>query len=135
MTRLREIAGAYALALIRADHRYWIWLSERIPELVKKWFEWLNWVLILAALQFVATKFKSVVASGVVWFSYILLLFYFHSLYITWLEEPKESPVSHIRTRSMSAWLAAFVTALFIVFLVQLLVRTIVAATGGAPRR
>jgi hypothetical protein len=130
MTRLREIATASALAWIRADHRYWLWLSERIPELVKTWFEWLNWVLILAALQFVATEFKSVVASRVVWFSYLLLLYYFHSLYITWLEEPKESPVSRVRTRSMSAWLAAFGTALGIVSLVQSLVRTIVAATG-----
>lgn len=129
MVRLRQISRTFALALIRADHLYWNWMSEHVPIVVKTWFEWLNWVLVLAALQVVATKFKSAVAYAIVWFSYMLLLYYFHSLYITWAEEPKENPVSHVRTRSMAAWLAAFGMALFLVGLVQSLVTTIVAAT------
>ena len=129
MVRLRHISRTFALALIRTDHRYSNWMTKHVPLFVKTWFEWLNWVLVLAALQFVATQFKSDVAFAIVWFSYMLLFYYFHSLYITWLEEPKEHPVSHVRTRSMAAWLAAFGMALSLVLLVQSLVKTIVAAT------
>jgi hypothetical protein len=103
---------------------------EHAPIFVRVWFEWLNWVLILAALQFVATRYHSKVAFAVLWFSYILLLYYFQSLYITRLETPEEHPVSKVKYRTQASWLLAFSGALLSYLLVKALVFAVVSGMG-----
>jgi hypothetical protein len=127
MTKLREKLIRWAVALIRADHLYWNWYFERVPLFVNVWFNWINWVLILAALQFVATKYHSKVALVVLWFSYMLLLNYFHALYITHIEKPKENAISRVKTHSMASWLVAFAGAIGVIFLVRALVSAVVS--------
>jgi len=117
----------WLLGLLRADQQYWNWIQERAPIFVKNWFEWLNWIVILAALEVVATKFKSRSAGIVLWISYLLILYYFISVY--WgKEQPEIDRLTGISRRSYIGWIFAFIQAFGFV----LLARALAAAVSRA---
>ena len=125
----KRAAPKWLLELLRADQRYWNWIQERVPIFVKNWFEWLNWIVILAALQVVATKFKSRPAGIVLWSSYMLVFYYFHSIY--WgREQPEVDRLTGVPRRSYLGWIMAFIPALGIVLVAQMLAN---AVSRAAP--
>lgn len=50
-------------------------------EAAPKWFEWLGWVLTLAAFQYLARQTSSVLATMVSRLSFVLLWFYFNAFF------------------------------------------------------
>jgi hypothetical protein len=122
-------ASKWATAFVRADHNFWNWIQQRASIFVKVWFEWLNWIALLTAFEIASQRYDSHVAEVVKWISYTLLLYYFHSLYWGKIEEPKESPVSGVKIRSMTSWMVAFLGAFGVMLLVKSLVSSLVRGT------
>ena len=105
---------AWLVAWLRTDFSFCNWLHEHAAGFAKTWFEWLNWILILAALHVVATKYHSLPAAIVLWTSYMLIFYYFHSLY--WRSAPVAvDPLTGVSRRSIASWVfAAIPSAAFV---------------------
>lgn len=58
----------------RVLDRFW-------KKVTPRWFEWLEWTLILGALQFVVEETRSLILSIVCAFSYVALFFYLQGVF------------------------------------------------------
>ncbi len=56
---------------------WFVWFSRLSRNVAPVWFDWLKWVMMLAALKVVATKSGSVMALEMVSISSLIIIFYF----------------------------------------------------------
>jgi hypothetical protein len=61
----------------RTEWEWSVFLYRLFSKATPIWFDWIKWIMILAALKLIAEKANSGVLEFVVWFSCILLGFYF----------------------------------------------------------
>ena len=109
-TKRSRPAPKWLLACLRAEQEGWNLVHEHAPSFTRAWFEWLNWIVILAALQVVATKYHSRIAAITCWASFWIIYYHFHSIYSRNTPEIVD-PVTGVRRQTMVGWLIAFVPA------------------------
>ena len=121
---MRPPASEWLVAWLRSDQEYWNWLHEHAAGFAKSWFEWLNWIVILGALEVVATRYHSRLAAIILYVSYMLILFYFHSIY--WNSAPvSQDSITGVHRRSVLSWVLAAIPALAVVTVAQLLAHAV----------
>lgn len=125
--RRKRSAPKWLVQYLRLEHEGWNILHERAPSFAKAWFEWLNWIVILAALQVVATKYHSRIAAIVCYSSFWVIYYHFHSIYSHYTRELVD-PVTGIRRQTMRGWFIAFIPAVILAGVSLLLAQAVAHA-------
>jgi hypothetical protein len=91
-----------------------------------KWFEWLEWVIILGVFTFLDKNYEIPVISIIVVISYLAFLFYFNSFFFS----IEFHGVPYVKSNRKRRLVSLILSAILTIGVLSLLTRTVSAISG-----